>query len=281
MPKVKERTHKYDAETMVLSGHLVLPVAQKIEPQAHTKLPENGGYFSQRQDLFRLESVVTFRSAYSHTAGIKSNKPGAGWNTLTTTVVEGLNVMEVLTADRVVGQTITEHPLEGHMPSISFLGTRFENLRIAGYPVKIEWDFDIFGPRPINDLSYAKDAGVVSRVGRQYNRILKNKNLPDALQERYNQLSSTLGAAEEVECSLVNRVAGLFPGSSFGNVITVPGFGTITLAKLTVKHEDPHEKTKVHKKTTFTLTMIDLKLGCAIEGGVGIGGGSSNGTNGG
>jgi hypothetical protein len=90
-----------------------------------------------------------------------------------------------------------------------------------------------------------------------------------------------LGAAEEVECSLVNRVAGLFPGSSFGNVITVPGFGTITLAKLTVKHEDPHEKTKVHKKTTFTLTMIDLKLGCAIEGGVGIGGGSSNGTNGG
>jgi hypothetical protein len=60
-------------------------------------------------------------------------------------------------------------------------------------------------------------------------------------------------------------------------VITVPGFGTITLAKLTVKHEDSHETTKVHKKTTFTLTMIDLKLGCAIEGSMGIGGGTSNG----
>ena len=280
MPKVKERTHKYHAETTVLSGHLVLPVAQKIEPQAHSKLPENGGYFSQRQDIFRLESVISFSSAYSHTAGSKSNKTDGGWNTLTTTVVEGLNVMEVLTADRVVGQTITEHPLEGHMPSISFLGTRFENLRIAGYPVKMEFDYDIFGPRPINDLPYVKDAGVVSRVSRQYDRILRNKNLPDALQERYNQLSSTLGGSEAVECSLVNRVAGLFPGSSFGNVITVPGFGTITLAKLTVKHEDPHETTKVHKKTTFTLTMIDLKLGCAIEGGVGIGGGTSNGTTG-
>jgi hypothetical protein len=163
------------------------------------------------------------------------------------------------------------------MPSISFLGTRFENLRIAGYPVKIEFDFDIFGPRPIDDLSYAKDAGVVSRVGRQYDRILKNKNLPAKLQERYNQLSSTLGAAEEVECSLVNRVAGLFPGSSFGNVITVPGFGTITLAKLTVKHEDQDGKTKVHKKTTFTLTMIDLKLGCAIDGDMAIGTGNTNG----
>jgi hypothetical protein len=184
----------------------------------------------------------------------------------------------VLTADRVVGQTITEHPLVGYMPSISFLGTRFENLRIAGYPVKMEFDYDIFGPRPINDLPYVKDAGVVSRVSRQYDRILRNKNLPDALQERYNQLSSTLGGSEAVECSLVNRVAGLFPGSSFGNVITVPGFGTITLAKLTVKHEDQHEKTKAPKKTTFTLTMIDLKLGCAIEGAMGIGG---NGTNGG
>jgi hypothetical protein len=187
----------------------------------------------------------------------------------------------VLTADRVVGQTITEHPLEGYMPSISFLGTRFENLRIAGYPVKMEFDYDIFGPRPINDLPYVKDAGVVSRVSRQYDRILRNKNLPAALQERYNQLSSTLGGSEEVECSLVNRVAGLFPGSIFGNVITVPGFGTITLAKLTVKHEDPHEKTKVPRKTTFTLTMIDLKLGCVIEGEIPIGGGTTNGGTGG
>jgi hypothetical protein len=96
MPKVKDSTHKYHAETTVLSGQLVLPVAQKIEPQAHTKLPENGGYFSQRQDIFRLESVVSFRSAYSHVTGSKSNKPDEGWNTLTTTVVEGLNVMEVL-----------------------------------------------------------------------------------------------------------------------------------------------------------------------------------------
>jgi hypothetical protein len=281
MSKVNERTHKYDAETMVLSGHLVLPVSQKIEPQAHTKLPENGGYFSQRLDGYRLESVISFRSAYSHVSGSRSNKPGGGWNTLTTTVVEGLNVLEVLTADRVVGQTITEHPLVGYMPSISFLGTRFENLRIAGYPVKMEFDYDIFGPRPINDLPYVKDAGVVSRVSRQYDRILRNKNLPAALQERYNQLSSTLGGSEEVECSLVNRVAGLFPGSIFGNVITVPGFGTITLAKLTVKHEDPHEKSKVPRKTTFTLIMIDLKLGCVIEGEIPIGGGTTNGGTGG
>ena len=280
MPAAKEKMHIFNAEATVLSGKLLLPVAQTIEPQAHVMLDPKGGYFAQRSNGFRLESVISFRAAYSHVAGSKSKKPGEGWNTLTTTVVEGLNVMEVVTADRVVGQTITQHPLKGCMPSISFIGTRFENLRIAGVPVELEWDQEICGSTPADDLPYALNPGVLSRVSRQYGRILKNKNLPAALQERYNQLSSTLGSSEAVECSLVNRVAGLFPGSVAGNVVTIPGFGTITLAKLTVKHEDPIASAKTYKKTTFTLTMIDLKLGCVAEGDIPIGDGSSNGTGG-
>jgi hypothetical protein len=73
-------------------------------------------------------------------------------------------------------------------------------------------------------------------------------------------------------------VAGLFPGSVAGNVITFPGFGTITLGKVTVKHEDPIASAKTHKKTTFTLTMINLKLGCVIDGNIPIGSSGSNGT---
>jgi hypothetical protein len=278
MPGAKEKTHIFNAEATVLSGKLLLPVSQTIEPQANAKLDPKGGYFAQRSNGFRLESVISFRAAYSHVAGGMSKKPGEGWNTLTTTVVEGLNVLEVLTADRIVGQTITQHPLKGYMPSISFLGTRFENLRIAGVPVELEWDQDIFGSTPASDLPYALDPGVLGRVSRQYDRILQNKNLPAALQERYNQLSSTLGSSEAVECSLVNRVAGLFPGSVAGNVITIPGFGTITLGKVTVKHEDPIASAKTHKKTTFTLTMINLKLGCVIDGNIPIGSSGSNGT---
>jgi hypothetical protein len=282
MPEVTERTHKYNAEASALKGHLKLPVSQEIEPQAHTKLPETGGYLTQRTDLYRLESVISFRSAYTHVGGNLGDKPGAGHTTLTTTVVEGLNVLEVVTADRVVGQMITEHPLDGYIPSISFLGTRFENLRIAGHPIHLEFDQGIFGSKPENDLPYIQDAGFVSRVSRQYERILENKNLPEALQERYNRLSSTLGASEEVECSLITQVAGFIPGPGTisGNVITIPGFGSITLAKLVVKHEDPHEETKVPRKTTFTLTMIDFELGCAVSGNVPVGNGGSNGGGG-
>jgi len=276
---MSERVHKYHAEATALKGHLKLPVAQEIEPQAHTKLPEAGGYLTQRTDLYRLESVISFRSAYTHVGGNLGDKPGAGHTTLTTTVVEGLNVLEVVTADRIVGQMITEHPLDGYIPSISFLGTRFENLRIAGHPVELEFDQGIFGPKPVDDVPYTREPGFVSRVSRQYERIRQNKNLPVKLQERYNRLSSTLGASEEVECSLINQVAGFLPGPGtiFGNVITIPGFGSITLAKLRVKHEDPHEETKVPKKTTFTLTMIDLELGCGVSGNVPVGTGGSNG----
>jgi hypothetical protein len=179
-----------------------------------------------------------------------------------------------------VGQTITEHPLEGYVPTISFLGTRFENLRIAGYPVELEFDHNIFGPKPVDDAPYTQDAGLISRIARQYDRIGTNKDLPAELAERYNRLSPSLGKSEAVECSLVNQATGRYPGKSFGHIIRVPGFGIITLAKLTLKHENLHEKTKIPQKTTFTLTMIDLQLGCPTSGHVPVGGGSSNGSTG-
>lgn len=277
MSEVKERTYTFNAEAFVLQGNLQLPLTQKIESQAHSKLAETGGYFSQRSDGYQLESVVSFSSAYSHVSGSRSLKSGEGWHTLTTTVVEGLNVMEVLTADRVVGQTITEHPLVGYVPSISFLGTHFENLRIAGQPVELDLDLAIFGSKPADDAPYTREHGFLGRVSSQYDRIRKHEDLPSELQERYNRLSSTLGTSEAVECSLVNQADGGYPGKSFGHVIKIPGFGTITLAKLTVKHEDFDKETRIPKATTFNLTMVDLKLGCVIHGDLAIG---FNGPNG-
>ena len=277
MSETNERTHIFNAEASVLKGHLKLPVNQEIETQTHSKLAEKGGYFSQRSGGYRLESVISFCSSYSHVAGNRSLKPGEGWHTLTTTVLEGLNVLDVLTADRVVGQMITEHPLIGYVPSISFLGTRFENLRIAGHPVELDIDHEIFGPKQAVDAPYTRDRGLLGRVSRQYERIRQHKDLPAELLERYNRLSSTLGAAEAVECSLVNQAAGRYPGRTFGHVITIPGFGVITLMKLTVKHEEPHEETRVPKKTTVSLTMVDLKLGCVVAGDVPVGNGSTNG----
>jgi hypothetical protein len=282
LTEINGRIHEFHADATILSGNLHLPLRQTIEPQAKSHLYHQGGYLSQHSDAFRVEGVLSFQRAYTQVAGNVGHKPGHGWATLTTTVIERLNVLEVLTVDRVVGQIITEHPLEGQVPHISFLGTRFENLRIAGHPVSLDLDLNILGGKPDGDLPYAAHQPVVDRVAKQYSRIRERQDLPAELRETYNRLSSTLGAREAVECSLVNHASGSYPGLSFGHLLKIPDFGTVELAKLTVTH-DRYEPTKakpdpnVPETTTLTLTMIDLKLGCAIEGNIPVGTGTSNG----
>jgi hypothetical protein len=278
MPEATPRSHIFHADAKIVEGSLSLPLFHTIQPPASAQLPPIGGYRSESSDGYRLEGVFSYKSARTQVAGNPGHKPGHGWGTLCTTVIEGLNVLEILTADRVVGQIITEHPLEGYVPTISFLGTRFENLRIAGHKVDLELDTNILGDKPADDAPYTKEHGVVSRISSQYDRIRKHKDVSTELAEQYNRLSSTLKDAEAVECSLVNQASGPYPGHSCGHVITIPGFGTITLAKLSLKHEDWCKEKGCPKKTTVTLTMVDLKLGCPIQGAMPLGTGSSNGS---
>ena len=273
-----ERHHHYHATATAISGHLKLPVESEISRQAHAELPQKGGHISQRMKEFTLEGVVSFHAASTRVSGNKSTKEGQGWSTIATTVVEGLNVMEIVTADRVVTQIITEHPLEGYVPRIFFLGTRFENLRIAGHPVEIEVDHNILGEKPANDGAYTKDPGVISRVGSHYKRVLESKGLPDDLRERYNRFSGDLGKSEAFECSLVHRASGSYPGLSFGHIVHVPDFGKIVLGKLKVTHEKHDTPTKAPRITHVHLTMVDLELGCAADGHVPIGSGGANGS---
>jgi len=276
---VNGRSHIYHAHATALRGQLNLPVAQSITPQTHTTLPEEGGYFSQRAEQYRLEGLISVESSRTHTTGNRSSKPGQGWTTLTTTVVEGLNVMEVVTADRIIGQTITEHPLEGYVPRVSFLGARFENLRIAGNPIEIEYDFDVLGSKPANDEHYVMSSAVAERLAGAFDHLKGRETLPADVRERYNRLSSTLGTPqEEFECSLVKKVNGTFPGKSLGPLIVIPDFGAFVLGRIIVKHENYKTGTKTPKQTTVQLTMIDFHFGCAMDGNMNTGDGSSNGS---
>jgi hypothetical protein len=260
------REHSYHAEATVLKGHLRLPFDHEIRPQAHVKLPESGGYLAQHACDYRLESAISFRSAYTQVAGNRDVKPGHGWTALATSVVEGLNIFDVVTADKVVGQIATEHPLVGYVPKVTFLGTRFENLRIAGHPVKLDCDLDLFGPKPANDAPYTQDPGFISRVNNQHKQVREHPSLLEGLIERYTGFPSKIENPEAVECSLVNQVEGSFPGRCFGHLIEVPDFGTIVLGALRLEQSDFHATTGIPKITTIHLTMIEFKLGCIAAG---------------
>src|SRR6202521_5948307 len=161
-----ERYHVYHAEARVLSGNLKHPINQPIEHHGRVVLEKTrrDGHIRQSVKETTLEGLISFKAGHSRASGTMIEKKDlwgkdhSGWVTLSTSVIEGLNVFEVITADRVVAQVSTEHAMEkGHVPKVTFLGTRFENLRVAGYPVQIELDFTICGNKPEGDRPYLQD----------------------------------------------------------------------------------------------------------------------------
>ena len=281
MSEIPPREHFYQAEAVAIQGHLELPLKREIEAGALVTLPEEGGYVARQLGPFRVESAISFQSAHTQVAGNPDLKSGHGWSTLTTSVIEGLNVLDVLTADRVVGQVGTEHPHVGYVPRVTFLGTRFDNLRIAGHPVKLDIDLDLFGTRAPDDSPYTRSRDFLTNVSAQHQRLQANEEFPAERAGSYNQLPARTiqdgVAVETAECSLVNQADGHYPGRTFGHVIHVPNFGLIRLGVVRLLQSDFQEGTGIPKKTRIELTMIDLRLGCIGHGGVQVGQLTTNG----
>jgi hypothetical protein len=280
----KEPSHSYYAAADVLSADFEEPLRETIKPRAFVKLPEDGHYQFKRADPFRLDGLISYQSGYTQVAGHKSPKQGHGFTTLATSVVEDLNVLDVVTADRVVAQISTEHPvydpdngLTDGVPSVTFLGTRFDNLRIAGHKVELERHVDILGPKPANAMSYFDDASVLGRVAKQYTDITSAKDFPTWASDRYKWDPASAQRQGKMDCSLINRITGA-PGLTFGHVIDVPHFGKIFLAELTLKREK--NGTPEPYKYAFHLTMIRLELGCIAQANACIVSADANGSGG-
>ncbi len=258
--------HDYYAEASVLSADLIHPLTETIKPRVRVKLPKDGHYQFKKAEPFRFEGIISYRSGYTQVAGHPSSKSD-GFATLATSVLEGLNVLDVVTADRVVAQISTVHPPygSGQVPSVTFLGTRFENLRIGGHKVEVERNLEILGPKPAGDKSYFDDPGVQSRVSQQYDTIATAAGHPDLAAAAYPKGGPALIASGELQCSLVDGVAGA-PAPSFGHVIDVPHFGKIFLGELKVTKEPSKKPKSEHDKYRFHLTMIRLEMGCIAQG---------------
>jgi hypothetical protein len=302
------RYHVYHAEAHVLSGTLKHPIDQPIQHQARVILEKTrlDGHIAQSVEGTTLEGLVSYKAGHSRASGSKIEKKDfwgndhSGWVTLSTSVLEGLNVFEVITADRVVAQVSTDHALEGgHVPKVTFLGTRFENLRVGGYPVQVELDLGICGDKPADDFPYLDEPRFLDRVHRQLDSIAGAKDLPKWLGQEYGSKITYIddlkkranGRAKgqrngysKLQCSLVKSIGPIpIPGvKTFGNIIFIPDFGTVSLAEIEVGIEAgfdaPPDKTQVtlspqepSDSNYFTLNMLSMRLGC-IGGGTVIAG---------
>ncbi|HUA82454.1 MAG TPA: hypothetical protein VMB85_01250 [Bryobacteraceae bacterium] len=244
----------YHADAVAASGYITLPVQETMPAQAAVAAPILGGYASAESTNFRHGKYLSFDRAQSHVVGSYSEKDKAH-GTLATTTVEGLNIMDVVTCDRIVARITTKHPESPGDSAFIPLGSRFENLRIAGHLIHIDLATDIFAEHDTwSKLSdaHAKGGNVRTELEKLAITRAEGGGLPQKKGMMY--------------CSLARRPDKLPGGLTWnGHGIYVPHFGTLYLGEYFVT------------QTMHRLLMLHVDLGCSVEGCYGIGGADGNG----
>jgi hypothetical protein len=239
----------YHGGAFASSGKITLPVQETMEAQASLSVPLTGGHASSRVQNFRHRNYFSFCSAETHVVGSYSEKDKA-YGTLAATTIEGLNIMDVVTCDRLVARLTTKHPADQSDPSFIALGSRFENLRIAGHRIEVDLATDVFAEYPtwtkLGDGKAKKDLDKLAFVP------LK----ADTFRQPHGSIA----------CALARNLDKL-PGGlrRKGHGIYVPHFGTVYLGQYFASRN-------MHR-----LLMLHVELGCSVEGGSSAGGSDGNG----
>ena len=282
MPEASNSTtpsHDYHAEAHVLSGHLQSPIEQVIERHATVALHDRrGGHLTRSAEDVSIEGLICFRKGETRVSGSRNPK-NQGWVTLSTSILEGLNIFEIVTADRLVSQVSTDHAYkDGHVPHVTFLGTQFTNFRVGGFKVKLTLNLGICGDIPAGGKSYLQDPKFLGDIKAQTEAITGAKNLPKEIKDQYdgklayiNKLISTSKSDdrechEPITCSVVQSIGEIpIPGvQRFGHILVIPEFGTVSLGEIEVgekKYPDGDRPSPY-----FELTAIKAKLGCVGHG---------------
>jgi hypothetical protein len=265
-----KKTYIYNAHAYGFSGAIDRPFAHSKEVHAGSALPTTGGFEKARTENFRLQEVFTYGAAHTIVSGNKNEKDGS-FNALASATLERLNILDMVTADRVVARVSSKQYIDELEPTVLTLGTRIENLRIAGCPVQVEFDNDLF--RRLATFKSFTDEYHGNQQTQQMlqTRLLGNKpksDVPDFLHERYNWFDKDkFGSKGIVLCTLVKEIKTNCPELQiYGNVVVVPQFGKIYFGEIALQRDQRE------------LSTFRVELGSAVGGsggGPGAGGGGS------
>ena len=127
----KQKIYALRADANALGGYLEKPLEKAIPTLAPVSLPAVGGFATARSEAFTLDEIVSCSSAYTRVSGREQTSKGTS-SILVTAVVEDLNILEVVRAERVVAQVSIELSSDGRRLGFSLAGSGFEGLRVAG-----------------------------------------------------------------------------------------------------------------------------------------------------
>jgi hypothetical protein len=265
-----KREFYFDAGASSLGGTLVEPLRRPIPAQASVTLPSVGGFATARTEAFNLDGVISCASGSTTVSG--STKADGSARVLVTAVVEGLNLLDVVTVDRLVAQISVDVPVTTEPRRIAVLGSQFHRLSVGGVEVRPHLVPELLLPKPgvngtVENLTWED----FERTGRMQAHALvdcgRDCGARDAdgsecarwLDDRFGWMRGDQGR-DGSQCSLsslvgaVTAVNGAMPGRVLGHVIELPAFGRIFLGEVLASRD------------FVQVTMLRAELGCQVSG---------------
>jgi hypothetical protein len=267
---------QYHALAVGASGRIERPFDEIIPAKASLALPETGGFGSVRVEHYRFREILSFDAAYAVVAGSFSERNGGSHDALATVVIEGLDVLGAVTADRIVARIASSHPLDPKKErSITALGSYFENLRIGGILVNPELAQDTFARFDNADKVRNAYLNNEDKFRQEFNGLTlagEAERVPEHLHKYFPWLNTD--PTEQIKamrgvitCPLVRHLgcsgAGL---KCYGHIVVFEGFGIIRLAELKLT------------QTSLQIAMVQIDLGSTPRGCIAIGGSQGNGS---
>jgi hypothetical protein len=239
----------YNATAIALAGEIRRPVQHVISSQATACVAMIGGISTAEVKDFELKGIVSFRRAFAEASGSLDVRGGTH-TTSVRVVVEGLNVLDVISADRVIARLSSLSSPQDPEPRIVASGTYFENLKISGEPVEVKLS------------KFFDEQDTFAKFEQAF------PNLPnDLFRNRHARYPS---AKDVYRVSLVEGVSlrSAHRLKSGGSTIEVADFGRIHLAEFFIQ---PSRR---------QLNMLRMELGSPVGGNLLIASASCNGLGG-
>src|SRR6266478_48492 len=267
MQSFHQRYYSFRVDANALGGSLEEPLPKIIPTVAPVSLPAVGGFATARSEAFSLDEIVSCSSAYTRVSGMEHRADGS-ISILTAAVVEDLNILEVVTAERIVAQVSISIPKGSSDFQISLAGSRFEGLRLAGRHRQPTLNAELNPPgtgpgghglpltwQNVQEAGQSQPKKLIERF-----KACGDKDADRWAQKRHGWMAvdPLPENGGKLLCSLVDGFDGEQSNKSCGHIVEIPGFGRIFLGELRVSPD------------SVQLVAVRAELGCPVKGKVGV-----------
>jgi hypothetical protein len=239
--------YSFRADANVLGGFLELPIPRPIPTLAPVSLPAVGGFTTASSEAFTLDSLVSCGKASSYVAGRVLEDGAVAIES--TAIVEDLNILQVVRAERIVARLSIWKPKDGGL-KVSTVGSTFEGLRL-GDCRRNPWlndELQRFERSP-SGATRADAERIGARQVLRINQTFAGRDNAKWAENRSKWLNGN--GKHRAGCSLVD---GFEDSKEYGHVVDIPGFGRIFLGELLITPDSAQ------------LVSIRAELGCPVTG---------------